>query len=164
MKLISKIVLLSLMALPNIFNTTTVQDLTDRINQLQPTTAAQWGKMHVAEMLAHTNVTYEMLFSDKHPPAKGLMKWILKTFIKKGIVNEVPYKKNSGTAPAFIIKDERNFEIEKARLIEHLAKVQSLGQQHFEGKLSNSFGILTSIEWNNLMYKHLDHHLTQFGV
>jgi hypothetical protein len=152
------------MALPNIFNANTVQDLSTRINQLQPTTAAQWGKMNVASMLAHCNVQYEMLFTDKHPPAKGLMKWILKTFVKKTVVNEVPYKKSTGTAPAFIIKDERNFEIEKTRLLEHLTKVQSLGEKHFDGKMSNSFGVLTASEWNNLMYKHLNHHLMQFGV
>lgn len=152
------------MALPNIFEQNTIQDLTKRINQLSPETQAQWGKMQVAEMLAHCNVTYEMLFTDKHPPAKGIMKWILKTFVKKAVVNEVPYKKSTGTAPAFIIKDERNFDIEKTRLLEHLSKVQSLGEKHFDGKMSNSFGALTSTEWNNLMYKHLNHHLSQFGV
>ena len=34
----------------------------------------------------------------------------------------------------------------------------------FEGKESNSFGPLTKGEWNNMFYKHLDHHLSQFGV
>jgi hypothetical protein len=35
---------------------------------------------------------------------------------------------------------------------------------HFEGKESNSFGALNSTEWNNMLFKHLDHHLNQFGV
>jgi hypothetical protein len=39
-----------------------------------------------------------------------------------------------------------------------------MGADAFEGKESNSFGKLTASEWNIMMYKHLDHHLTQFGV
>jgi hypothetical protein len=83
---------------------------------------------------------------------------------KNGVVNEKPYPKNSRTAPQFIIKDERDFEIEKERLNTYLRKTQDLGEKHFDGLMSNSFGNLSVSEWNNLFYKHLDHHLTQFGV
>jgi hypothetical protein len=123
------------MALPNIFTKSVADGVAQRINNLTATTQPQWGKMAVAQMLAHCSVSYEM-----------------------------PYKKNSGTAPAFIIKDDRNFEAEKARLIGFIERTQALGEAHFDGKESNSFGNLTKTEWNNLFYKHLDHHLTQFGV
>ena len=43
-------------------------------------------------------------------------------------------------------------------------KTQELGEAHFEGKESHSFGPLNKTEWNNMFYKHADHHLTQFGV
>lgn len=68
------------------------------------------------------------------------------------------------TAPAFIIRDERTFELEKQRLIDFIRKTSSLGTTHFEGRESLSFGVLTSREWSNMFYKHLDHHLGQFGV
>jgi len=74
------------------------------------------------------------------------------------------YKKNSRTAPMFIISDKREFDTEKQRLIDHLKKTQQLGVAHFNGKESHSFGALTSKEWNTLFSKHLDHHLQQFGV
>ena len=45
-----------------------------------------------------------------------------------------------------------------------IVKTQFLGASHFEGKESHSFGNLTSSEWNNMFYKHLNHHLEQFGV
>ena len=80
------------------------------------------------------------------------------------MVNGIPYKKNIQTAPEFIIKDSKNFDLEKNRLIDYLIKTQQLGGDYFDGKESNSFGKLTKQEWNNLFYKHLDHHLTQFGV
>ncbi|MCH5683332.1 hypothetical protein LWM68_02995 [Niabella sp. W65] len=52
----------------------------------------------------------------------------------------------------------------KKRLISYLIKTQELGGTYFEGKESHSFGALTQTEWNNMFAKHLDHHLTQFGV
>ena len=75
-----------------------------------------------------------------------------------------PYKKNAQTAPYFIIADDRDFEEEKARLIGYIQRTQALGQAHFEGKRSHSFGVLSAQEWNTMFYKHLDHHLIQFGV
>jgi hypothetical protein len=84
--------------------------------------------------------------------------------VKNGVINEKPYPKNSRTAPAFIIADERKFEEEKARLIGYLQKTCALGSAGFEGKESLSFGKLSAPEWSNLFYKHLDHHLRQFGV
>jgi ectoine hydroxylase-related dioxygenase (phytanoyl-CoA dioxygenase family) len=55
-------------------------------------------------------------------------------------------------------------DAEKERLIGFIRQVQALGAQHFDGKESHSFGVLNSKEWNNMFYKHLNHHLEQFGV
>ena len=148
----------------NIFNQETSVELIDRINQLQPDTKNIWGKMNGAQMLAHCNVTYEMVYEDKHPKAKGFKKLILKLLVKPLVIGEKTYKKNSPTAPSFIISDERVFESEKNRLIDFITKTQEKGPEFFEGRESNSFGNLTSKEWNNMFYKHLDHHLSQFGV
>jgi Protein of unknown function (DUF1569) len=152
------------MALPNIFTKSVADGVIQRINNLTPTTQGQWGKMAVAQMLAHCCVTYEMLFEDKHPKPNGFVKFMLKMFVKNPVVNEAPYKKNSRTAPAFLITDTKDFDIEKNRLINYIKKTQELGEAHFDGKESYSFGNLSKTEWNNLFYKHIDHHLTQFGV
>ncbi|MCW3123019.1 MAG: hypothetical protein JWQ38_2511 [Flavipsychrobacter sp.] len=152
------------MALANIFSKDVAAGIIKRIEQLTPATTAKWGKMNVAQMLAHCNVTYELIYEDKHPKPNFLLKLLLKTVVKKAVTNEAPYKQNLRTAPAFLIVDERVFENEKKRLIEHISKTQQLGESHFHNKVSHSFGVLTSTEWNNMFYKHLDHHLTQFGV
>ena len=152
------------MALPNIFTKPVADGVIQRINNLTPTTQGQWGKMAVAQMLAHCCVTYEMLFEDKHPKPNAFVKFMLKMFVKGPVVNEAPYKKNSRTAPAFLITDTKDFETEKKRLINYIKKTQELGEAHFDGKESHSFGNLSKTEWNNLFYKHIDHHLAQFGV
>lgn len=148
----------------NIFDKKDVDELIGRINRLTPNSTGLWGKMNIAQMMAHCNVSYEMVYTDKHPKPNGAMKLMLKLFVKQPVVNEKPYKKNSRTAPAFLIDDERDFEKEKKRLIDYLIKTQELGEDHFHNKESHSFGPLTKTEWNHLFYKHLNHHLEQFNV
>ena len=148
----------------NLFDSKDVQDTITRINNLNPETAGQWGKMQVDQMLAHVNVPYDMTFTDKYPKPKGFKKFMIKLFAKSAVVGPKPYQKNGRTAPEFIIADRRIFEEEKSRLIQNLEKTQELGAEHFNNKESHAFGKLTTKEWNTLFSKHLDHHLTQFGV
>ncbi|KQS35870.1 DUF1569 domain-containing protein [Pedobacter sp. Leaf194] len=148
----------------NIFQAAVTSEVIERINKLNPSTPQQWGKMNVSQMLAHCSVSYEMVYENKHPKPNALMKLMLKAFVKNVVVSEKPYKRNSHTAPSFIITDEKEFEKEKNRLILYLQQTQELGESHFDGKESLSFGKLTKGEWNNMFYKHLDHHLNQFGV
>ena len=152
------------MALPNIFTRDISGKIIERINELTWGSKANWGRMDVAQMLAHCNVTYEMVYENKHPKPNLFMRFILKVFIKKTVVSETIYKQNSQTAPMFIIIDEKNFIEEKSRLINYINKTQHLGESEFDNKLSRSFGKLNKEEWNNMFYKHLDHHLKQFSV
>lgn len=148
----------------SVFVESDVQEILSRIHKLNTDSKAVWGKMNVAQMLAHCNVTYEMAYEDIHKKPNFLMKLILKAFVKKAVVGSKPYPKNSPTAPQFKVPSQKDFEVEKNRLIAYIQKTQKLGANHFEGKESNSFGTLNKEEWNNMFYKHLDHHLSQFGV
>jgi hypothetical protein len=152
------------MALPNIFTKELSANMIQRINKLTPDTKGLWGKMSVDQMLAHCNVTYEMVYEDKHPKPNAFVKFLLKMMVKNKVVTETPYQKNGRTAPAFIITDAKVFAAEKTRLIGFIERTQQLGENSFDGKESHSFGNLTKTEWNNMFYKHLDHHLSQFGT
>lgn len=149
----------------DIFDIKEAQNYIDRIQKLLPETPAKWGKMSVDQMLAHCNVTYEMIYEpQKHKPTGGIAKFILKMFVKPKVVGEKSYPKNSPTAPQFIINGTKDFEDEKKRLIGFIQKTQQLGREAFDDKESFSFGKLKSQEWNNMFVKHLNHHLEQFGV
>lgn len=138
--------------------------MVERIGKLQPNSKAVWGKMNIAQMLAHCNVSYELVYENKIPKPSGIKKLFLKFVIKPFVVGEKPFRKNGKTAPEFLMVDKKDFEFEKKRLVDFLYKTQELGEGHFHNKESHSFGVLTKTEWNNLFYKHLDHHLQQFGV
>jgi len=148
----------------NVFSADVTKEITERINNLDKNSKGLWGKMEVGQMLAHCCVPYEFIYTDKHPKPTGIKKILLKLFVKKAVVGDKPYKKNSPTAPAFLIKDSRDFSVEKKRLTDYIKKTQELGGEHFNNKESHSFGVLSLKEWNTMFYKHLDHHLTQFGV
>jgi hypothetical protein len=148
----------------NIFKKEVAVGVINRINNLTAISEPVWGKMNVGQMLAHCNVTYEMIYDNIHPKPNGVKKWILRLLVKNIVVSDKPYKKNSPTASQFLIKDIKEFETEKNRLINYIIRTQELGENHFDHKESHSFGPLNKNEWNQLFYKHLDHHLQQFGV
>lgn len=152
------------MPLPSVYENKTNEIFLNRLEKIKFDTKPQWGKMNAAKMLAHVNVAYDLAFGKLTVKNNFFMKFILKTFVKKIVTNEKPYKQNSQTAPIFIISTEKDFIQEKTKLISYIKEVQDKGIKYFEGKESPSFGPLTAVEWNNLFYKHLNHHFNQFGV
>jgi hypothetical protein len=148
----------------DIFDAAVTEEQIRRIRMLSPETRPLWGKMNAAQMLAHLCVSYEMVYEDRHRRPGRLMRLLLRAFVKNAVVGDKPYRRNTPTAPAFRVTDARDFERERDRLIGFLRRTQELGPAYFDGRESHSFGPLTLTEWNNLFYKHLDHHLRQFGV
>ena len=148
----------------DIFTEEVTNGLIERIQQLNHESKSHWGVMNVSQMLAHCSVTYEFVYESIHARPNFFMKLLLKLIVKPFVVNEVPFKKNLKTAPAFIMTDKKEFEVEQGRLIAYMQRTQKLGKDYFEGKESHSFGKLNKQEWNNMFFKHLDHHLMQFGV
>ena len=148
----------------NIFTSEVTSEVINRINHLDENSKPQWGKMNVGQMLAHCNVSYEFVYDDIHKKPNPVMGLVLKLLVKKIVVSETPFKHNERTAPAFLMTGEKDFSKEKERLINYINKTQALGEEHFDGKESISFGKLSKTEWNNMFYKHLDHHLNQFGA
>ncbi len=153
------------MALPNVFDPQVTAQLVERLQKISPEAKPLWGTMDAGQMVAHCNVAYEYVFEpEKYKPIPGILKPILKLLVKPKIVNEVPYKQGSPTGSDFKIKGSKDYGAEKERLISFIEKTQKAGSVFFEGKESHAFGKLTSTEWNNMFYKHLDHHFRQFGA
>lgn len=152
----------------NIFDRAVCDAHIARINMLTPGTQALWGSMDAAQVLAHLSKPYEMVcdpnYGATHKRPNGLVRFLLKRFLKPIVVGPKPYKRNSRTAPEFVVSDERVLEVERKRLIAQIDQVQAWGAAHFEGKDNHSFGVMPAQEWNNLFAKHLEHHLQQFGV
>ena len=97
----------------NIFDLKETNSIIERIGKLDAYAKPQWGKMSVDQMLAHCNVTYEMIYDNIHKKPNPLMKFVLKMIVKPSVVGEKLYKKDLRTAPQFLIKEEKQFDVEK---------------------------------------------------
>lgn len=134
-----------------------------RINKLTPDSRPNWGKMSVAQMLAHCQVPLDVAMG-KHTLKRSIAGFLFGRLAKKSVVSDKPFKRNLPTAPSFIVREERNFELEKTKLVELVQQFSRGGEAGLTKDPHPFFGALTPDEWNKSQWKHLDHHLQQFGV
>ena len=145
----------------NLFDPSVKQAIIDRINKLTPESKAQWGKMNVSQMLAHVQKPIGIAFGTHQPKGSFLLRMIGPLF-KTKLWNETPYKQSLPTDPTFIMTgSDRDFEKEKQEL---LKMVNSFSESSIVGETHPVFGKLTKENWSKATWKHLDHHLKQFGV
>jgi hypothetical protein len=147
----------------NLFQPEAAAQVISRIDKLQPTTQHQWGKMDVAQMMAHCSATLDMASSRVVVP-RLLIGRILGPFVRSIFTNEKPFSKNGPTGKKFVIADKRDFAREQERLKLNVLQFHECGEAQCTKHPHPFFGSITSQEWATGMYKHLDHHLRQFGV
>jgi hypothetical protein len=148
----------------NLFEATTVEEVKGRMALLRADSARQWGKMNAAQAVEHCARGMELALGDRRPPRK-LIGRILGPVIKpKAFVEGVPMRKNSPTVPGLVVSDERDLGKEQARLCGLIDRFAAGGPAGCTSHPHSFFGPLTPEEWSAWMYKHLDHHLRQFGV
>ena len=73
-------------------------------------------------------------------------------------------RRNSPTVNSLVVEDERDLGAERERLCLLIDRFSGAGPEGCTKHPHSFFGRLTPEEWARLMYKHLDHHLRQFGV
>lgn len=151
------------MTVLNLFDKEAYETVLARINSLTPETSRQWGKMSVNQMLAHLKVAFRVPLSETPLPRIFLGR-LIGGFIKSQLYNEKPYGKGLPTAPEFIIKNEPEFEKEKKELIELITTFYTKGPTKVGQHPHPFFGSFTPQQWGLSMWKHLDHHLRQFGA
>jgi Protein of unknown function (DUF1569) len=148
------------MELKNLFDAATKANIIDRINSLTPQSQAVWGKMNAAQMLAHCQMPLGVALGDHQMKSNFFMRLIGPLF-KKQLFNDKPFKRNLPTDKSFIIADERALAEEKKKLID---MVNRFSESSIVDAPHPFFGKLTNQEWSIGTWKHLDHHLQQFGV
>jgi hypothetical protein len=147
----------------NLFDSGDRDALVRRLSALQPTAPRQWGKMTVSQMLAHCAVALEVPCGDR-VKKQTFVGRVLAPLVRPSVLGEKPFGRNAPTDPDYKIVDERDFERERARLAALVDRFCSRGPANADGVVHSFFGRLTADQWGRLMYKHLDHHLRQFGA
>ena len=146
----------------NLFEKEAADEVCSRIEKLQPTMQRQWGKMDVAQMMAHCSAALDMAAGKINPP-RILIGRILGPLVKPIYTNEKPFSKNNPTDKQLVISDQRDFAREQERLKKCVQEFHAGGKANCTRHPHPFFGALTPDQWARGMYKHLDHHLRQFG-
>jgi hypothetical protein len=148
----------------NLFQPNAAEEIERRIAALRPDSHRQWGTMNVAQMVAHCSAGLELASGGRRPPralAGRLIGWAIKPMVFR---DDEPLRRNSPTVEGLVVKDERDLEIERKRLLGLISRLVTAGPDGCTRHPHSFFGPLTPDEWAVLMYKHLDHHLRQFDV
>jgi hypothetical protein len=147
----------------NLFQGEVVDEIISRIDSLQPASPRQWGKMDVAQMMAHCSAALDMASGRLNRP-RVLIGRLIGPFVKAIYTNDKPFSRNAPTDKKLVVSDQRDFlrELEQLRL--KVRQFQDGGEARCTQHAHPFFGALTPQEWSRGMYKHLDHHLRQFGA
>jgi hypothetical protein len=147
----------------DLFDPNDNREIIERIGKLLPSAQAQWGKMHVAQMLAHTQMPLRYALGELKLKRKLLGMLFGRITLKK-LTSGKPWKHSMPTNPNFVVADEREFEKERKQLIALVQRFPQSGPSAITKEAHPFFGRMNPQEWSSLQWNHLNHHLTQFGV
>ena len=147
----------------NLFDPADRSAVLQRLSSLNASSPRQWGKMDIAQMLAHCSVALEVACGDR-VKKQALIGRVLAPFVRSSVLGEKPFGRNGPTDPDFKIADERDFATEGQRLAALVDRFCTRGPSAADGVVHSFCGRLTADQWGRLMYKHLDHHLRQFDA
>ena len=149
--------------MPSIFNPNDNQQMVARIQQLTPESKALWGKMSVDQMFVHCSKAIDVAFNTI-PLKVNLIFKLLGRLLKNKVIVKGELSKNSPTAKEFVITEHTDFQKAQTALISRVQRFANEGPTCIQLHNHPFWGPLTIEEWDMLMWKHLNHHLEQFGV
>lgn len=144
-----------------IFDNGTRQELIARIGTLNENSTAQWGKMTVYQMLKHCSLWEEMVLGKTTYKQSFIGKLFGKMALKGMLKDDSEVKKNMPTVPGFKITGTGDVEAEKAKWIGLINEEENFSNHGF---VHPFFGKMTTEQIGCFAYKHIDHHLRQFGA
>ena len=147
-----------------VIHQTGISNLQQRVQKLQPTSQGLWGQMHVLEMIRHCNAVNHLILTGVQSNRKAL----LKQQIAKILFVQLPFKIPKNLKAPKVVQQTKekatkeSFDQEKELYLQIILEFPS---HTFPLKMYHpAFGNLTPKQWGIVAWKHMDHHLRQFGV
>ncbi|WP_113923750.1 DUF1569 domain-containing protein [Cognataquiflexum aquatile] len=146
-----------------ILSSQAVNELLVRTEKLNPDIKANWGLMTATEMLVHCNLAHQGILKAPKSDKSATFRQLMFKFVFFNIRSEFPKLakgpkrfQTAGNAP------DASFEEEKSKFIHILSKYPKID---YALEASHPvFGPLTHQQWGIFVWRHVDHHLRQFGV
>jgi len=151
--------------LKNLFEMERAEELKKRVLRLTPESPRLWGKMNAAQAVGHCALALDFASGDLNLGRAGLGTRIVGRLVKPFVFkDDAPIRRNVPTIPGLVVCDERDLAAESGRLLIAIDRFAGAGPAGCTTCPHFFFGRLTPAEWAILMYKHVDHHLRQFGA
>ncbi|HVE55706.1 MAG TPA: DUF1569 domain-containing protein [Pyrinomonadaceae bacterium] len=149
----------------SLFDSAKREELINRINKLTPESKAVWGKFSIGEMLCHCADGIKMATGELEVKDKST--FLFRHVVKPLVIYVLPMPKGAPTAdeinPTISGTKPSEFEADRQALLDSIKNLYSLPANHIWANHA-AFGRLSHQQWGLLHYKHIDHHLKQFGV
>lgn len=129
-----------------------------RLETLNGTETRQWGTMTESQMLKHCRKQIGLALGKI--PSKPMFPRPIQWLSKVTFGYYIPWPKNLVTAPEMMVAEDETFEIEREKLLYSIQKLVETDTFHPHP----IFGNMNKEDWGKIAYKHLDHHLRQFGA
>lgn len=147
--------------MPSLFDKQIQHEVQSRINNLSENYQRQWGKMSISQMLKHLEIAFAVPIQKVNLPKENLQFLVANPLMRKLMIDIIPWPKNMMTAKDFIVNTDPGFVKAKQEFLETYQQFLTAKELHGSHPI---FGVMDKDTWGRAMYKHLDHHLRQFGV
>jgi hypothetical protein len=127
-------------------------DVIDRINRLTPESVRRWGAMQHAQLLVHLADGFRLALGRSDVTPRGFTRFAP---IRHLLIHRLPWPRGKAEAPPG--------SFQRPVLLDLIDQYMAASPETL-GKMHPMFGRMKARDWDVLMYRHLDHHLTQFSV
>ncbi|MDP9042261.1 MAG: DUF1569 domain-containing protein [Bacteroidota bacterium] len=148
----------------SLFNESEYLEIRKRAETLQTDNTRQWGKMTIAQMMAHCSAGFEQAIGKT--PFKDKSNFIMRSLVKRIVLKAVKkgdFGKNQKTFPEYVVTGEKDFQMEKQRFLQNIDDFYQSGYKNILGR-HPYFGKFRKDDWGALQYAHTLHHLKQFSA
>ena len=137
------------------------REVHDRIATLAPDRRGAWGRMSAPQMVCHLSESLRMALGELPVAPKRVA--LRYPPLKQFVVYIAPFPKNVATAPELLERSPQQWAVDVADLDALIDRVAA--RRGTRGWPDHPmFGHLSERAWGVLIYRHMDHHLRQFGA
>ena len=147
----------------SLFSEEAYTEINSRIANLSHAQKPEWGKMSISQMLKHCQLPLKVALGKLQLEKPNAMKRMIFSLFRSSLYNDKPWKKGLPTAKEYVVSEEMDFDKERTKLLTEIEDFHAKKNQN-EWPIHPMFGNFTSVQWGQMQYKHLDHHLRQFGA
>lgn len=146
-----------------LFDSTVNRDICDRIRKLNPSSKPIWGKMNVEQMLTHLYLSLQVNFGEIELK-RSMLGIFFRGISRRILLGSKPFPRHLPADKKVLVKETTGF----SELIQKVENAVSIyiekGYSVLSANPHNILGKITPDESAFISFKHIDHHLRQFGV